>query len=208
MKKKKKLLLIVAVCLAVVALVVLSVALYARLASYGFARDVSDREEQLRLQVVSTAEKYLGCNEEDGSHRPIVDRYNSHEPLAQGYTVTYTDSWCATFVSSVAIEAGLTDIIPTECGCQRQIGLFQDLGRWVEEDGYVPLPGDIVYYTMKDAPLTGDNTGWSDHVGIVVGTNGPFLKVIEGNHDDQVDYQYIWIGHPSVRGYGVPDYPQ
>ena len=63
--------------------------------SWGFARTVSHQEEALRLQVVSTAEKWLGCRESDGSHQAIIDLYNSHTPLARGYTVTYKDSWSA-----------------------------------------------------------------------------------------------------------------
>ena len=97
--------------------------------TYGFAREVSQSEQDLRLQLVQTAESYLGCNQLDGTHKPIIDLYNGHEPLAQGYEVQYTDQWCATFVSAVAIQCGFTDIVPTECGCQRQIGLFDEIGR-------------------------------------------------------------------------------
>lgn len=63
-------------------------------------------EKELRAKVVSIAEKYLGCKESNGSHRKIIDLYNSHKPLARGYPVKYTDAWCATFVSAVFIEAG------------------------------------------------------------------------------------------------------
>ena len=37
---------------------------------------------------------------------------------------------CSTFASAVAIAAGLTDIIPTECGCEKHIALFKALGSW------------------------------------------------------------------------------
>ena len=174
-------------------------------AEFGFAREISEAEQALRLQVVQTAEKWLGCNEADGTHEPIIDLYNAHEPLAMGYVVKYTDQWCATFGSVVAIECGLTDIIPTECGCQRQIGLFDELGSWQEDDTYVPLPGDYIYYAW-DEYTPGDCTGWADHVGIVVGTWGPFIKVIEGNWQDSVSYHYVFIGDINIRGYGLPDY--
>lgn len=72
---------------------------------------------ELRAKVVSTAEQYIGCKESDGSHRKIIDIYNSHLPLARNYKVTYTDAWCATFVSAISVLCGLTDIMPTECGC-------------------------------------------------------------------------------------------
>ena len=61
-------------------------------------------EQQVRELVVSTARAWLGKIERDGSHREIIDLYNAHKPLARGYAVKYTDAWCATFVSAVAIK--------------------------------------------------------------------------------------------------------
>ena len=172
---------------------------------WGFYWKVSPEDEAQRMQVVSTATRWLGANEQDGSHRAIIDLYNSHEPLAQGYAVQYTDSWCSTFVSAVAIACDLTDIIPTECGCERHIGLFQRIGCWEELDTAIPLPGDIIFYDW-DQTKPGDAAGWSDHVGIVVGTKWPFIKVIEGNFDDCVQYRIIPIWDLRIRGYGKPDY--
>lgn len=172
---------------------------------WGFYWKVSQEEAELRTKIVAAAQAYLGCQEADGSHRKIIDLYNSHEPLAQGYQVQYTDSWCSTFISAVAIQCGLTEIIPTECGCERHIALFQKLGRWVEWDNSIPLPGDLIFYDW-DQTKHGDCIGWSDHVGIVVGTKWPFLKVIEGNKDDAVTYRVLLLGDIHIRGYGKPDY--
>ncbi len=175
-------------------------------ATWEFAREVSPEEAGRRLSTVEAAERWLGCTEEDGGHREILDIYNNHTPLAQGYTVKDTDSWCATFVSAVAIQEGITDILPTECSCQRQIGLFEELGRWEERDDYLPLPGDVIYYCWNHPPLFGDCTGWASHVGIVVGTYGPLIKVIEGNKGDRVAYRYILQNDFRIRGYGLPEY--
>ena len=172
---------------------------------WGFYRKVSPEEAALRLELVEAAESYLGCKEADGSHKTIIDRYNDQEVLPMGYRVTYTDSWCAVFVSVAAMDAGLTQIIPMECGCQRQIGLFQQLGCWEERDGDIPLPGDLIYYDW-DMEQRGECTGWADHVGIVVGTKWPFLKVIEGNLDDAVGYHYLPLDDIKIRGYARPDY--
>lgn len=172
---------------------------------WGFARAVPNNEAQLRADYVAAAEQWLGKSGNDGSHHEIVDLYNAHEPLAQNYTVTYDDKWCATFVSAAAIVCDLTEIIPTECGCERQIALFKQLGRWEENDAYVPLPGDVIYYCSSDKSI-GDCEGWSDHVGIVVGTWGPFLKVIEGNVGNAVAYRYMPINARTIRGYGLPDF--
>lgn len=193
-----------------IGLIILLAALLLVLAHYrwdpwGFYWKVPEKEAALRQQVLLAAQHHLGCKESDGSHRKIIDTYNAHEPLAMGYQVQYTDSWCATFVSAIAIECGLTDIIPAECSCERQIGLFQDMGRWIEKDDQIPLPGDLIYYDW-DTKKPGECSGWSDHVGLVIGTKWPFIKVIEGNKDDQVDYRILILGNIHIRGYGRPDY--
>lgn len=194
-----------AATLAALLLVSLSLVLYYASDPWGFYWKVSDKEAAVRMDYVRTAQNYFGCREADGSHRDIIDIYNSHEPLAAGYTVQYTDSWCAVFVSTAAIESSITDILPTECGCERQIGLWQALHRWEERDSYIPLPGDLIYYDW-DETKPGECTGWSDHVGMVVGTKWPFLKVIEGNKDDCVTYRVIRLNDPQIRGFGLPDY--
>ena len=208
-RKKKKTILISAVISGIVILgIAIVFHIFNRNLNYGFAREVPEAEQQLRLKLVEAAQNWLGNNEQDRSHEPIIDLYNQYEPLAQGYTVQYDDQWCATFVSAAAIQADLTQIIPTECGCQRQIKLFQDLGTWVENDDYIPLPGDIIYYCRSNKDLVSDCTDWSDHVGIVVGTNGNRIKVIEGNYGDKVDYRYLKADALIIRGYAVPDYSQ
>ncbi len=172
---------------------------------WGFYWKVPEAESSLRMSLIQAAECYLGYNEADGSHRQIVDLYNAQDVLPMDYSLQYTDSWCAAFVSTVAMQCGLTDIIPTECGCERQIGLFQSLGCWEESDDIIPLPGDLIYYDWN-MEQKGECTGWADHVGIVVGTKWPFLKVIEGNYDDCVKYRYLLLNDIHIRGFAKPDY--
>lgn len=162
-------------------------------------------ESQVRQRVVDIAVSWYGRKETDGSHRVIIDTYNGHAPLARGYKVKYTDSWCATFGSAVAIAAGYTDIIPTECGCGQMIALFQALNRWVENDAYVPDPGDYIFYDWDDTGA-GDCTGWPEHVGIVISVFDNVIKVIEGNKDDAVGYRDLMVNGRYIRGYGVPEY--
>lgn len=162
-------------------------------------------EAQVRQKIVDTATSWLGCREANGTHRPIIDLYNTYKPLPRGYKVKYTDSWCAAFCSAVAIAAGFTDIIPLECSCGNLITLFKALGRWVEDDAYIPAPGDFIFYDWNDTGA-GDCTGWPDHVGIVAEVIGPMIKVIEGNKNDAVDYRAIAVNERYIRGYGMPDY--
>ena len=172
---------------------------------FGFAYQVPEAEAARRTKLVDIACSWAGVREDDGSHRFIIDLYNTITPLPQNYTVTYDDAWCAAFVSAAALEAELTDIIPPECSCSRQIGLFRELGRWEEDDAYLPLPGDIIYYDW-DFPRSLDCTGWPEHVGIVVGTYGPLIRVMEGNKDDDASYRILWRNDWCIRGYGLPDY--
>lgn len=200
MEKKNRILYLLITIVAVIAITA-----HYWLDPWGFYWKQSPEETALRWQVVKTAEQYLGCNEADNSHYAIIECYNAHEPLAVGYVVQPDDSWCATFVSAVSIELGLTQILPTECSCERQIGLFQSLGTWEEDDSIIPLPGDVIYYDWDETKRT-DATGWSDHVGIVVGTKWPFIKVIEGNKDDAVSYRILTMNDIHIRGFGKPDY--
>ena len=133
-----------------------------------------------RSSVVNQAKAWLGKKESNGSHKEIIDIYNDHKPLARGYKMKYTDSWCAAFVSAVAIKCGYTAIIPTECGCGQMIELFKGLGEWQENDAYKPSAGDVIFYDWDDSG-SGDNTGWPDHVGIVEKVSGNTITVIEGN---------------------------
>lgn len=158
-----------------------------------------------RSAVVKQAQSWIGCKESDGSHKKIIDVYNSHKPLARGYKVKYTDSWCAAFVSAVSIKCGYTAIIPTECSCPQMIELFKDLGEWVENDAYKPSAGDIILYDWNDSG-SGDNTGTPDHIGIVEKVSGNTITVIEGNKGDAVARRTIQVNGVTIRGYGVPKY--
>lgn len=160
-------------------------------------------ETQIRQKVVNQAKSWIGCKESDGSHRKIIDLYNSHKPLARSYAVKYTDAWCATFVSATSIACGYTDIMPTECGCGKMIELYQKLGRWEENDAYNPEPGDVVFYDWDDNGV-GDNKGASDHVGIVEKVVGTTITVIEGNCSNSVKRREIQVNGRYIRGYGLP----
>lgn len=158
-----------------------------------------------RERIVAQAQSWIGKKESDGSHKEIIDVYNSHKPLARGYAVKYTDAWCATFVSAVAIKCGATDILPTECGCEQMIGLFKKLGEWIENDAHVPSPGDVIFYDWQDTG-NGDDTGYADHVGIVEKVTKKTITVIEGNYSDSVKRRKLQVNGKYIRGFGVPRY--
>ena len=155
--------------------------------------------------IVELAKSWIGRKESDGTHKYIIDIYNEHRPLARNYKVKYTDAWCATTVSALAIKCGFTDIIPTECSCQKMIELFKGIGSWVENENRTPKVGDIIFYDWDDSG-SGDNQGWSDHVGIVEKVSGTTIAVIEGNYGDAVKRRTLHVNGKYIRGYGVPKY--
>ena len=162
-------------------------------------------ENQLRNEYVNQAKSWVGRKEADGTHRVIIDVYNSIYPLPRSYRMSYSDPWCAAFVSACAQVWGLTNVVFPECGCGPMIQLYKNAGRWMEDDAYVPEPGDIIFYDWQDTG-SGDNTGASDHVGIVVSVEGSRITIIEGNCADSVAYQYRQVNGKFIRGYGLPDY--
>lgn len=160
---------------------------------------------ELRQSVVATAKSWLGSNERDGTHKAIIDIYNSHTPRARGYAVSYTDFWCATFVSAISVQLGLTSIMFPECSCDFMIAQYKAAGRWQELDSYIPEPGDIVMYDWQDNGI-GDNVGGADHIGIVCSVSGNSIQVIEGNIANSVDYRTLEVDGKYIRGYCLPDY--
>jgi hypothetical protein len=67
---------------------------------------IKEEKEMEGKKLVEQAKAWLGKKESDGSFREIIDLYNSHTPLARGYKVKYTDSWCAAFVSAAGVVFG------------------------------------------------------------------------------------------------------
>ena len=162
-------------------------------------------EKELREKVCAAARAWLGCRESDGSHRPIIDCYNTISPLPRGYRMTYDDPWCAAFVSAVGQKAGLGSILFPECACEAMIELYKKAGRFEEQDFAVPKPGDLIFYDWEDGGA-GDCRGMSDHVGLVLSVSGNLMKIIEGNKSDAVGLRDVNIDARFIRGYGQPDY--
>jgi hypothetical protein len=162
-------------------------------------------EKELRQKVVSTAEAWLGTREYDAKHYEMLDIYNAQSPLPRGTRMQATWPWCAAFVSAVSLQCGLRDIMPTECGCPGMVRLYQEIGRWVEDDANTPSPGDVIFYDWQDNGV-GDNVGQPDHVGIVTACDGQTMTIIEGNCDNAVKTRTLAVNARFIRGFGCPDY--
>lgn len=160
-----------------------------------------------------TAQDYLkvfrswaGFSEANGKFKQIIGIYNSHTPLALGYKVKYTDEWCDTTVSAAAIQAGMADLIGTECGCERHIAIFRKLGIWIEDGTVTPKPGYIIVYNWNTR--TQLNDGFADHIGVVDSVKDGIITCIEGNKGEAVGYRSIPVGWGYIRGYAAPKYDE
>lgn len=166
-------------------------------------------EKQIRAQVVATAEAWLGVRAGSAEHANILKIYNAQKPLPRGTRMKDVDPWCAAFVSAVSLKLGYRDIMPTEMSCHQMITLYKQLGRWEENDAYVPSPGDVIMYDWGDGKnyAKTDNTGTPDHVGIVAACDGKTISVVEGNNERHaVGIRPVEVNGRFIRGFGIPDY--
>ena len=100
------------------------------------------------------------------------------------YGATCGDAWCAWFVSTIAKECGLTDIIPITggAGCFPREGVPKGMGTWHEGHNSVPRKGDIIVFPWNGLGYyPGQDKYFSDHVGIVVKVANGYVHTVEGN---------------------------
>jgi len=156
-------------------------------------------------EVIKLAQSWIGKNESDGSFKEIIDIYNSQKTLPRGVRLNYANEWCAATISALAIKLGCTDIMPTECGCQKMIEKYKGIGCWQEDESITPKVGYIIFYDWQDNGK-GNNTGWADHVGIVESVSNGKITIIEGNYNRKVARRTLEVNATKIRGYGMPKY--
>lgn len=155
-------------------------------------------------EILNKARSYIGVIQGDSKHKAIVNKYNSVKPLPVGYQVKYTDDWCDTFITTLAIETGAVDIIGRECGVQRHIDIFKQKGIWLEDGRITPKAGDIITFNWDD--WTQSNDGFADHIGIVESVKNGVITTIEGNTDRSCKRRTYNVGNGFIRGYARPKY--
>lgn len=157
-------------------------------------------------QIIDIMDSWVGLSRAKGTHKPIIDLYNSHKPLARGYAVGYNDSYCDTTVSAAFIKAGAVDLIGgTECGVEEHVKLFKKAEIWIEDGTITPEIGDIVVFNWDDA--TQPNDGYSDHIGVVRSVGSKNFETTEGNMSGGiVGHRTVAIGWGYIRGFARPKY--
>lgn len=167
----------------------------------------TDKENTLRNKMVTLAESYLGCVRGDSKHKEIVDIFNTVQP--DGWPMNYTAAWCATFSSALAIKMFGKDkakkYFPLSANCYNIIKRSKEKDIWVENDAYIPSPGDWIIYDWDDNGVGEDVTGY-DHVGVVKSVANNKITVIEGNRNDKCATRVINVNGRYIRGFVHPDY--
>ncbi|MGN0489607.1 MAG: Ig-like domain-containing protein [Ruminococcus sp.] len=118
--------------------------------------------------------------------------------------------WCAMFVSWCANQAGIPETTLLKyASCGVGVNWFKSQGLWHDSlyygGSYTPKKGDVVFYR------NGGSSNLSDHTGIVVGVNGSFLHVIEGNSTNGKACEFKTNSSRTLKssyviGYGSPNY--
>jgi len=118
--------------------------------------------------------------------------------------------WCAMFVSWCAEQAGISqDILLKFASCSAGVRWFQQQNIWHDSlyygGNYTPKKGDIIFYRNNGS------SNLSDHVGIVLGVNGNYINVIEGNATNETCCEFTTnksrtLDNKFVIGYASPKY--
>lgn len=149
--------------------------------------------------LLAVAEKYLGVVQGSLVHRGLIDSYNRVMPRPMGYQMTYDDAWCDAFLTVVGDECGASQLIGRECGVQRHIYLFKEMGIW--KGRIKAVVGDIVCFDW-------DGGGFADHIGLVAEVSGNRIITIEGNSNRCVAKNNFQWDDGRIVGYARPRYGQ
>lgn len=120
------------------------------------------------------------------------------------YGYDYKTDWCAAFVTWVFGQFGLNrTAVPHTMNCTPGRKWFRDRGRYQSPVGYIPEPGDLIYYDWDNDPA------WVEHVGIVRYSDGTHVYTVEGNVNfingvSRVAYKQRTLGYGPIDGYGRP----
>jgi len=155
--------------------------------------------------LTNQVKAWIGIREGSKEHQELIALYNSLLPHPRDHKATMKDSWCAIFISALAIKCKATDIIPVECSCEEFIELAKKMGIWIEDESVTPQEGWLILYDWQDSGV-GDSKGWADHIGYVEKVVKRSITVVEGNYSDSVKRRTIDVNAVKIRGYVAPKY--
>lgn len=133
-----------------------------------------------------------------GQRNQVVDLYNSVRPLPLGYKVKYEDLLCATYVSSIFVKLGWTDIVPPNPRAWQLYENMAALDCGIQDPTRVPDIGDLIFFGInkKISGIT--------HVGIVTEVKG--RQIYYYDIQSVVGRHTCPAGYSTICGYAVPHY--
>ncbi|MBE6678258.1 MAG: CHAP domain-containing protein [Ruminococcaceae bacterium] len=164
-----------------------------------------------RYDVLSIALTQLGYHEGDSDadmdglnidgDRNFVEynRLYGKVDNKEGNGVSYGYAWCASFVTWCLRQAGVgyTQAINSiSCSGMTDWYIRNKIFHFSEE-GYIPLPGDIIMFSPNDDP---------SHVGLVLGVLEDKVYTVEGNNGGIVGIHSYDLTDDYILGYCVPKY--
>lgn len=135
-----------------------------------------------------------------GQRNSVVDVYNSYLPHPRKYIVKYEDQLCATFISSIFIALGWTDIVPPECGAHQLYWNMEALGRAQLNKKRVPDIGDLIFFGNSS------KASGIQHVGIVQEVTSDKKRIYYYDLTGVVGRHTVPVGYSWIMGYAWPDY--
>lgn len=141
------------------------------------------------MNLADYAEQKVGIKEGTTDFKRLIDDYNNNCRPSGTYKMTYTDSWCACFVSICLTHCGY-GIKYNSVDCDQ---LYYKMNKYHLTNRNNVKRNDIVFYSWKktDSDL--------QHVGIVKSRQGNIITVIEGNHNDSVSLRQINCYDNTIR---------
>jgi hypothetical protein len=150
-------------------------------------------------KVLSIAKAEVGYHE--GRSNGHWNNFQKYSPAVPGLEWSQNQAWCATFVSWVALKAGVADLYPRTASCAVGVSWFKNAGRFSE----YPAVGAQIFY----------GNGGGSHTGIVYAYDDTYAYTYEGNTNasggaegDGVYAKKRVRRDAYVYGYGLPKFPE
>ena len=180
--------------------------------------------------ILSLALSQLGYYEGTSSN-PYGGLYNTNTDYTSNKTTEYVynygdaDSsgykmaWCASFCSWAIFQAGVTNhsthadscrnhigdrnYIWRECSCYQWADQLKRFDMYYARGSHTPKAGDLIFFKMD-----GGGTAWTNHIGLVLYSDGSRVYTVEGNRKNHVGLYNYSLSDSQICGYGVLPYPK
>lgn len=151
-------------------------------------------------KIIDIAASQVGYHE--GRSGGYWNNHQKYSPAIPGLEWSQNQSWCATFVSWLAMKAGFADLYPRTASCDVAGKWFKDRHRWSE---YPAVGAQVFYGSSSDL----------SHTGLVVDFDATHIWTIEGNTNTNGSAQGDGVyrlrhdrSSARIVGYGLPKFPE